>query len=607
MTTTTTTISTAPPAPAAPDRPAATAGAAREGEAFPVVWEQPGDAKLYWTRQRIHWAEPRTPLSHAFSRHVIEAGINPAAAAYDLPFRFEMRSFNTYLYYAIRPIGAPPDPVVRLLTRLRSRLPKLVDALQDAAVAPLVKRAQARLWPVMARLADLWADEWLPEVQRHHAYWDAFDLPGAALPALLAHLDETVARHRRLWEIHMLAFFPFVAAMSLFEERYAALFGPQHGLDAHRLLQGYDHKTLQCDRALWRLSRQALASPGVRAAFETHAAADVLPALERATDGPPFLAVLRAYLHEYGRRSSTFIELSEPCWIEDATPVLELLKDHLSQPDRDLEAEFAALASERERAVAAARARLQGNSAAAEFEALLEAAQEAVFVSEDHAYWIDHLGPYQVRRVLLELGRRLAAAGAIDEVDDVFYLTIAELPAVAARPDDTAIRRRIAERRAELVRFRAVRPPEALGTLPPGPPPPDMPIVRAMDKFLGKRHEGPPGRPLTAAPAAVLHGTAGSPGKARGPARVIRSLGDAHRLGRGDVLVTEATLPPWTPLFATAAAVVTDVGGVLSHCAVVAREYGIPAVVGTRTATATIRDGQLIEVDGSAGLVRLTP
>ena len=103
MTTTTTTVSTAPPAPAAPDRPAATAGAAREGEAFPVVWEQPGDARRYWTRQRIHWAEPRTPLSYAFSRHVIEAGINPAAAAYDLPFRFEMRSFNTYLYYAIRP------------------------------------------------------------------------------------------------------------------------------------------------------------------------------------------------------------------------------------------------------------------------------------------------------------------------------------------------------------------------------------------------------------------------------------------------------------------------------------------------------------------------
>ena len=73
----------------------------------------------------------------------------------------------------------------------------------------------------------------------------------------------------------------------------------------------------------------------------------------------------------------------------------------------------------------------------------------------------------------------------------------------------------------------------------------------------------------------------------------------------GDVLVAPATLPPWTPLFATVVAVVTDAGGILSHCAVVAREYRIPAVVGTGSATTTIRDGQLVEVDGTAGVVRI--
>ncbi len=73
------------------------------------------------------------------------------------------------------------------------------------------------------------------------------------------------------------------------------------------------------------------------------------------------------------------------------------------------------------------------------------------------------------------------------------------------------------------------------------------------------------------------------------------------------MLVAPATLPPWTPLFATVAAVVTDAGGILSHCAVVAREYGIPAVVGTGSATTTIRDGQMVEVDGTRGVVRLSP
>jgi pyruvate,water dikinase len=102
-----------------------------------------------------------------------------------------------------------------------------------------------------------------------------------------------------------------------------------------------------------------------------------------------------------------------------------------------------------------------------------------------------------------------------------------------------------------------------------------------------------------------VKGVAGSAGVARGTARVIRSLAEAGKLQPGDVLVAAATEPPWTPLFATASAIVTDVGGVLSHSAVVAREYRIPAVVGTGHATTTFEDGQLLEVDGNAGIVRV--
>ena len=102
-----------------------------------------------------------------------------------------------------------------------------------------------------------------------------------------------------------------------------------------------------------------------------------------------------------------------------------------------------------------------------------------------------------------------------------------------------------------------------------------------------------------------VKGLPGSAGKVRGTARVIHSLAEAGKLRPGDVLVAIATEPPWTPLFATASAIVTDSGGVLSHSAVVAREYRIPAVVGTGNATATFRDGQLIEVDGNTGTVRL--
>jgi phosphoenolpyruvate synthase/pyruvate phosphate dikinase len=102
-----------------------------------------------------------------------------------------------------------------------------------------------------------------------------------------------------------------------------------------------------------------------------------------------------------------------------------------------------------------------------------------------------------------------------------------------------------------------------------------------------------------------LHGTGASAGIARGPARVLMSLDESDRLAPGDVLVARTTMPAWTPLFAVAAALVTEVGGMLSHPAVTAREYGLPAVLNVADATRTIRDGQLVEVDGTTGVVRI--
>ena len=124
-----------------------------------------------------------------------------------------------------------------------------------------------------------------------------------------------------------------------------------------------------------------------------------------------------------------------------------------------------------------------------------------------------------------------------------------------------------------IVPWSSFAPPPFVGTPPTGAPP-DDPGARTMDKFFG-------GPPQVSDDPDVLLGTAGSPGVVRGRARVIRDLADAYRLKPGEIMVTETTAPAWTPLFATASAVVTDTGGVLSHCAVVAREYRIPAVVGT--------------------------
>jgi pyruvate,water dikinase len=540
---------------------------------FPVVWQEPDDERGFWTIDKLHWPDPQPT---AIFDLLPEEGINTAAAAYDLPIRFRARRINTYLYSELAPPPLPPEEL-----------------------EAMGRRAQEKIGAAIARLGELWDGEWLPAVQRHLAAWDAFDLRGASLPALLEHLDETTERLSEVWDIHFLVAIPFLLAVSQFDEFYRDLFGRDDTLSTYKLLQGLDNKTVESGREQWLLSRKALASPAVRTVLEHAAAAEVIPSLECSEAGRAFLADLRAYLDVYGARGDKFSTLVEPAWIEDPTPVLENLKDFITQPDRDLEAERRELAAEREDAIAAARARLAGypRPVVDEFESLLKAASVATVLSEDHGYWIDYNAAYRGRRVLLEFGRRFAAAGVLERPDDVVHLTLAELEETASALPSLDRRPLVAARKAEIERFRAVAPPPALGTPPPGPPP-DDPITRALNKFWGAPPQ-PSGEP------GVLKGHAGSSGKVQGVARVIRSLAEAGRLGPGEILVAETTAPPWTPLFATAAAVVTDTGGVLSHCAVVAREYAIPAVVGVGTATTAIPDGQLVEVDGDAGLVRL--
>lgn len=567
---------------------------------FPVAWEKPDDARLYWERQLSHYPDPMTPLEFelgvkAFNVH----GLNHAAEAYDFPVRFDGRRINGYVYQAIILVGAPPEALIKMINQLSRLAPGVVSSIQNKAAGAQARKYLEKLEPVIARIGDYWNNELLPEVKEHLSYWESFDLRGAAMPELLAHLEETEARTRRLGEIHFLIDFPFLLAPSMFEDLYKELFGEENDLEAYRLLQGFDNKTLEADRVLWQLRRSALARPTVRKTIEKRAAADVVPDLERSVEGRAFLADMHAYLKEYGQRSDKFDTIGSPSWIEDPTPAIKNVKDYVAQHGRDPEAELAALAAEREWLVSKARERLKGypQPVVDRFESLLASAQEATVISEDHAYWIDYRGLYQVRRVLQEFGCRLAGAGAIEVQNDVFHLTLDELRQTARTLPEFDRRGLLLERKAELERFRAIQPPRILGTMPLGKPP-DDPMGRAIGRFFGKASESEdePG---------ILRGNAGSSGTVRGPAKVIRTLSESGKLREGDVLVAETTAPPWTPLFATAAAVVTDTGGVLSHCAVVAREYRIPAVVGTRTATATIKDGQILEVEGDAGVVRV--
>jgi pyruvate,water dikinase len=561
---------------------------------FTVVWDDPRDAKTAWMLNS-KYNGPIPLLTHAIVSAFMVGGVAGFEGA-GLPISLRVARLNTYSYFGMVPKAAPPEAVMKAMGMLNRAAPGVFKAMMGKVGAGMSKQQEAALNPIIERFEPYWYDEILPELKQHIAYFESCDLRGMSLDQLRAHLAEALKRVERIGALHGVVM-PALFAMSQFEELYRELFEGATTLEAMRLTQGFDNKILEGDRALWRLSRAALATPEAHAILSGHTPGDVIPALEKSAASQPFLTDLRAWLALYGQRLNDAFTLGEPSWIEDPTPAIQNLQAYLAQPEPRPEMEPATLVAGREKAVAEARAKLAGypQPVVARFETSLKAAQIAVVVLEDHNFWIDQRFFYHIRRLILEFGGRLAGAGRIESANDVFCLTPDELQDGREVP----LKHLVQDRKAEMERFIHMTPPPTLGTPPAFEMTDGGPMIRALFKN---------GLPLSSIPAREAHGVkgiAGSAGVARGTARVIHSLAEADKLQPGDVLVAQSTMPPWTPLFATASAIVTDSGGVLSHSAVVAREYRIPAVVGTGNATTTFKDGQLIEVDGNAGTVRV--
>jgi rifampicin phosphotransferase len=224
------------------------------------------------------------------------------------------------------------------------------------------------------------------------------------------------------------------------------------------------------------------------------------------------------------------------------------------------------------------RPQLQGR-----FRALLEVAQRYAVLREQQARQLT-LGWPLLRRCALRLGQNLHAHGVIEQHEDVFYLTRSELDTSAPLQELVSRRRAAWHRQRRLLAPLTIgRPPRLLA----------QELLAAVDAV----------RTTSPAPQGAIVGQPASPGRASGPVHIVHGPGDFDRFRSGEVLVTRATAPAWTPLFARAVAVVTDGGTLAAHASLVAREYGIPAVVATGDATARLRDGQLVTVNGSAGTV----
>jgi pyruvate,water dikinase len=344
------------------------------------------------------------------------------------------------------------------------------------------------------------------------------------------------------------------------------------------VLRGLPHNpTTEMDLALWEIARAAREDEASREALSSRSPAE-LSAQYRARALPPLLQrEMTTFLGRYGHRAIAEIDLGVKRWSEDPAHLLGAIANYLRLGDKATapDVQFARGAREAEAMIETLTSRLHGPRRVI-LRFLLGRVRLLGGLREQPKFQIMRV--FALGHALIApVGAELAGRGLLDAADDAFFLTLPELRRAIAGEDlrDTVVERRQLYRREQGRRH--------------------IPRVLLSDGTDAETELAP-------ATDAAIRGTPASPGIARGIARVIRSPVGA-RLEPGEVLVAPSTDPGWTPLFLTAGALVMEMGGMMSHGAVVAREYGIPAVVGVPDATGRIATGEQVTVDGSAGTV----
>ena len=422
-----------------------------------------------------------------------------------------------------------------------------------------------------------WRDTWFPQVEVLRNDLDTFDPSQVSQPQWGEVIKEQARTFGRVFGgVHSEAVGPSGRVAEAFIERYVEWAGEMRRGDAHALLQGFPNRTLDRAIALWELSRLIRSDPILEQALVSWPSTRNLPPVLRI-----FEKEFPAFLTEYGDTLDAFIQ-DAPTWRENPVVPLTIIRSYARRADDESPtARVAAQRQRREALETELRTAAAESPHAADLTARLPEAQELIRVREDHNFLCDQRLLAASRHRWLTIGEHLITCDTMERADDVFYYELPEL--VATLEGGPPLPQTEIERRRQLqTAYRAASPTPVLGK------PRANPSVQPADDS-GHEH--------------MLRGVAASPGVARGHARVIRSIAEADRIIRGDVLVCGVTSPAWTPYFGIVSALVTDAGGVLSHPAVVAREYGLPAVVGTGSATHHIVEGDMVSVDGSTGIV----
>ncbi|HET7168231.1 MAG TPA: PEP-utilizing enzyme [Candidatus Limnocylindrales bacterium] len=562
-------------------------------DAFPVRWDSDVEQDFFWVYDDLHIPHPVSPMffdiggwwlscDHMFRR-------------FGTPFAVDWlaKDVNGYVYTT----AIPADPGLRIegteySSRYGARVPR------DPSFKDTMGAYLDTVLPVYGRdFADWWRDRLRPEMERNFAFLeerlgrvDEMDLADVACL-----LEDAIDIHDRHWKIHwMLNFAQLSATLNL-----RAVMERHHGRVDEQLLgrlqNSASDRNWDSIEALWRMKNEVRDDADLRAAFASDDTGQIARALRDSERGRRFIAErVEPYQREFGWHAVWSHEFIFPTVVEQMEPVLELVRGYLTT-DYDFPTAIEAM---RQDIAAASREILEGleGAARAEMEAANAVNLRMAPLTPDHHFYIDQGANAHVRLVLMAVGRKLVELGRLDQPDDVMFLRYNELRGLIGSETAIAAPELVATRRAEREAAQRLRPRDWIGTATASQLAfPYLVNWGYPDRFYQQQSED----------QRSISGLGASPGVVEGVARVVRTVDEFDDVRDGDILVCQMTNPAWVVLFTKIAGLVTDTGGTTSHPAVLAREFGIPAVIGTSVATTRIATGDRVRIDGGTGEVQI--
>lgn len=563
-------------------------------EDFPIDWESEAEKGLFWVYDDLHCPQPLSPMyfdiggwwltcDHMFRR-------------FGTPFAADWiaKNVNGYLYTAAVP--ADPDFKIEAMEYGNVYTPRVPK--DDVEYAAKIGSYLGAVLPTYGlNFADWWEDRLVPEMRKNFDYLEERIDRWEEIPLMewATILEDAIDIHDRHWKIHWMLNFAQLSATLDLQAVMEEVRGEADAVLLGRLQNSAEDRNWDSIEALWKMKEEIKADAGLSEMFANDTGGEVLAALENSDRGRQFITEkLRPYQQEFGWHAVWSHEFIFPTRYEKAEPIVEVIKGYL-ETDYDYRPTVQHLADD---IAAASRELLEGleGEALEKMEAANEVNLKMAPLTPDHHFYIDQGSNAHVRVVLICIGRHLVKLGVLDEPDDVIYLKYNELRYFLGDPEGFDAKGIIAVRKNERQAAYAVRPRDWIGT-----------ATESQLEFPYLGLWGFPEKLYLEQPEAEdqIVGIAAAPGVYQGTAKVVLTVDEFDLVEKGDILVCQMTNPAWVTLFTKISALVTDAGGTVSHPAVLAREFGIPAVVGCSVATQKIKTGDRLRVNGSTGEVQI--